>query len=216
MHRKPAWIAVISLLVLLSCANSSKIVFLNQTNRQNLNLEDKELKHLQFYISTNVLVQYDGPLGKKSILLQEATPGVVTAVGPDWLKVSFREGGADVPFVADSQGEYDVYSLATELPGQSRLPHDQKSAPESLPFQWHALPGHVWRQGLPPGRGERAAEVAEETHSYQGPSHVGPLGRHARFVDNARSNLAKASLPPVRVGDRFQPPLHWSLRLWYP
>jgi len=131
MHRKPAWIAVISLLVLLSCASSSKIVFLNQTNRQNLNLEDEELKHLQFYISTNVLVQYDGPLGKKSILLQEATPGVVTAVGPDWLKVSFREGGADVPFVADSQGEYDVYSLATELPGQAGF-HMIKKLPQKV------------------------------------------------------------------------------------
>ena len=118
-HRKSTWIAVISLLVLLSCASSHKIVFLDQTYRKNLSLEAEELKNLQFYISTNVLLQYDGPSGKQSIFLQEETPGVVTAVGPDWLKVSFREGGADVPFVADARGQYDVYSVATELPGQT-------------------------------------------------------------------------------------------------
>ena len=76
-------------------------------------------------------MQYDGPLGKKSILLQEETPGVVTAVGPDWLKVSFREGGADVPFVADFQGEYDVYSVATELPGQAGF-HMIKNLPQKV------------------------------------------------------------------------------------
>ena len=141
MHRKPAWIAVISLLVLLSCASSHKIVFLNQTYRQNLSLEDEELKHLQFYISTNVLVQYDGPLGKKSILLQEKTPGVVTAVGPDWLKVSFREDGADVPFVADSQGQYDVYSVATELPGQAGF-HMIKNLPQKV-FYYNGTPYQV-------------------------------------------------------------------------
>jgi hypothetical protein len=141
MPRKPAWIAVISLLVLLSCASSYKTVFLNRTYRQNLSLEDEELKNLQFYISTNVLVQYDGPLGKKSMLLQEETPGVVTAVGPDWLKVSFREGGADVPFVVDSQGAYDVYSVATELPGQAGF-HMIKNLPQKV-FYYDGTPYQV-------------------------------------------------------------------------
>ena len=141
MPRKPAWIAVIALLVLLSCASSYKTVFLNRTYRQNLSLEDEELKHLQFYISTNVLVQYDGPLGKKSMLLQEETPGVVTAVGPDWLKVSFREGGADVPFVVDSQGAYDVYSVATELPGQAGF-HMIKNLPQKV-FYYNGTPYQV-------------------------------------------------------------------------
>jgi hypothetical protein len=118
-HRQAAWIAGIALLGLVSCTSSYKTVFLNQTYRANLSLEDEELKQLQFYISTNVLLQYEGPAGKQSIFLQEETPGVVTAVGPDWLKVSFRQGGADVPFVVDSQGQYDMYSVATELPGQT-------------------------------------------------------------------------------------------------
>jgi hypothetical protein len=64
-------------------------MFLNRTHRVNLSLEDEELKHLQFYISTDVLVQYGGPSGKQSLFLPDETPGVVTTVGPDWLKVSF-------------------------------------------------------------------------------------------------------------------------------
>src|SRR5215813_63000 len=141
MYRKPAWIAVIALLVMVSCASSYKIVFLDRTYRQNLSLEDAELTNLQFYISTNVLLQYDGPAGKKSIFLQEETPGVGTAVGPNWLKVSFREGGADVPFVVDSQGKYDVYSVATELPGQAGFPMI-KDLPQKV-FYYNGTPYQV-------------------------------------------------------------------------
>jgi hypothetical protein len=140
-HRKSAWIAIISLLVLLSCASSYKTVFLNRTFRENLSLEAEELKNLQFYISTNVLLQYDGPSGKQSIFLQEETPGVVTAVGPNWLKVSFREGGADVPFVVDSQSQYDVYSVATELPGQTGF-HMIKDLRQKV-FYYHGTPYQV-------------------------------------------------------------------------
>ena len=66
---------------------------------------------------------------------------VVTAVGPDWLKVSFREGGADVPFVVDSQGEYDVYSVATELPGQAGF-HMIKNLPQKV-FYYNGTPYQV-------------------------------------------------------------------------
>jgi hypothetical protein len=140
-HRKPVWIAVISLLVLLSCASSYRGVFLNRTHRVNLSLEDEELKSMQFYISTNVLVQYDGPSGKQSILLPQETPGVVTAVGPDWLQVSFREGGVDVPFVADLRGKYDLYYLATELPGQAGF-HMIKDLPQKV-FYYNGTPYQV-------------------------------------------------------------------------
>ena len=140
-HRKPAWIAVLSLLVLLSCASSSKEMFLHRTYRVNLSLEDEELKQLQFYISTNVLVQYDGPSGQQSIFLPDNTPGVVTAVGPDWLKVSFREGGADVPFVVDPRGQYDVYYVATELPGQAGF-HMIKDLPQKV-FYYNSTPYQV-------------------------------------------------------------------------
>jgi hypothetical protein len=140
-RRKPAWIAAISLLVLLSCASSYKELFLNRTHRVNLSLADEELKNLQFYISTNVLMQYDGPSGKQSIFLPEETPGVVTAVGPDWLKVSFREGGADVPFVVDSQSQYDLYYVATELPDQAGF-HMIKDLPQKV-FYYNGTPYQV-------------------------------------------------------------------------
>jgi hypothetical protein len=55
-HRKPAWIVVFSLLVLVSCASSHRQTFLNRTHRVNLSLEDEELKQVQFYLSTSVLV----------------------------------------------------------------------------------------------------------------------------------------------------------------
>jgi hypothetical protein len=130
-YQKPAWIVVISLLVLLSCASSHRQTFLNRTHRVNLSLEDEELKQLQLYISTSVLAQYDGPSGQQSIFVPDNTPGVVTAVGPDWLQVSFREGGADVPFVVDPRDQYGGYYVATELPGQAGF-HLLKDLPRKV------------------------------------------------------------------------------------
>ena len=140
-HRKQAWIALLSLLVLASCARSYKEMFLNRTYRENLSLQDEELKTLQFYISTNVLVQYESPSGKQSLLLPEETPGVVTAVGPDWLKVSFREGGAEVPFVVDRRSQYDLYYVATELPGQTGF-YMLKELPQKV-FYYNGTPYQV-------------------------------------------------------------------------
>jgi hypothetical protein len=117
-------------LFLVSCATKpAHDIFLNQAYRQDLSLNDEELKSLQFFISTNVYVQYDSPEGKKTILLREQTPGVATSSGPDWLKVSFREGGVDIPFVADQRADYDMYYIATELPGKTGF-HMIKELPE--------------------------------------------------------------------------------------
>ena len=122
MRRQPtnrAWLALILTLLVAGCAGSPKEVFLNRTHRENFSLVEDELLNLQVFISTSILVQYESPTGKQSMLLPKWTPGVVTAVGPDWLKVSFREGGAKVPFAADKSGVYDSYYLATEIPGRS-------------------------------------------------------------------------------------------------
>jgi hypothetical protein len=108
-------------------------MFLNQAYRQTLSLDEQELKSLQFFISTNVYVQYDGPEGKKTILLPEQTPGVVTSSGPDWLKLSFREGGVDIPFVVDQRAEYDLYYIATEIPGKTGF-YMLKALPEKTFF----------------------------------------------------------------------------------
>ena len=130
-YRKRIWITTVLLLLLVSCATSSKEIFLNRTYRENLSLEEQELKTLQFFISTSVYVQYDSPTGKKTILLPEETPGVVTSVGPDWLKVSFRKGGADVPFIVNKSAQYDLYYVATEVPGKTGF-HMLKDLPEKI------------------------------------------------------------------------------------
>ena len=139
--RKRIWITIVLLLLLISCATSYKEIFLNRTYRENLSLEDQELKSLQFFISTSVYVQHDSPTGKKTILLPEETPGVVTSVGPDWLKVSFRKGGIDVPFIVNKRAQYDLYYVATEVPGKTGF-HMLKDLPEKI-FYYQGTPYRV-------------------------------------------------------------------------
>jgi hypothetical protein len=45
------------------------------------------------------------------------TPGVATGAGPNWIKVSFREGGVDIPFVTDPNQYEGRYWIATEVEG---------------------------------------------------------------------------------------------------
>jgi hypothetical protein len=108
-------IAIIFLLA--SCSSAHPIAFQNTSHRQiySLNLED--LEKLQFYISRDVVAQYQDATGTKSLLLTRLTPGVATGAGPNWIKVSFREGGVDVPFVTDPNQYDGRYWIATEVEG---------------------------------------------------------------------------------------------------
>jgi hypothetical protein len=108
--------------LLASCSSSAPIAFQNTSHRQIYSLTLEDLEKLQFYISTNVVAQYQDPAGgTKSLLLPRLTPGVVTGAGPNWLKVSFRDGGADVPFLADLT-QYDPrYWIASEVEGSNDL-----------------------------------------------------------------------------------------------
>jgi hypothetical protein len=110
------WLLVALFSLLVSCS-APPIAFQNNSHRQlySLNLED--LEKLQFYISRDVVAQYQDAAGTKSLLVPRLTPGVATGAGPNWIKVSFREGGVDVPFIADPK-EYDGrYWIATEVEG---------------------------------------------------------------------------------------------------
>jgi hypothetical protein len=49
------------------------------------------------------------------------TAGVVTAAGPNWIKVNFREGGVDVPFITDLKQNDGRYWIATEIAGSKDL-----------------------------------------------------------------------------------------------
>ena len=114
-HRR--WLIGACLALLGGCSSITPIAFQNTSHRQIYSLTLEDLEKLQFYISTDVVAQYQDASGMKSLLLPRMTPGVVTAAGPDWLKVSFREGGAEVPFLADLT-QYDPrYWIASEVEG---------------------------------------------------------------------------------------------------
>jgi hypothetical protein len=73
--------------LLASCSSSAPIAFQNTSHRQIYSLTLEDLEKLQFYISTNVVAQYQDPAGgTKSLLLPRLTPGVVTGAGPNWLE----------------------------------------------------------------------------------------------------------------------------------
>jgi len=110
MHRLLIGV-VFSLLV--GCSSTPPIAFQNNSHRQTYSLNLEDLEKLQFYISRDVVAQYQDATGTKSLLLPRMTPGVATGAGPNWIKVSFREGGADIPFIADPK-EYDCrYWIST-------------------------------------------------------------------------------------------------------
>jgi hypothetical protein len=107
--------------VLAACASPPRIPFQNNAHRQTYSLDFEDLEKLQFFISTDVVAQYQDASGTKSLLLARLTPGVATAAGPNWIKVSFREGGVDLPFVTD-QDHYDGrYWIATETGADQQL-----------------------------------------------------------------------------------------------
>ena len=102
---------------LASCSSTPPIAFQNTSHRQTYSLNIEELQKLQFYISRDVVAQYQDATGTKSLLLTRLTPGVATGAGPNWIKVNFREGGVDVPFVTDPNQYDGRYWIATEVEG---------------------------------------------------------------------------------------------------
>jgi hypothetical protein len=114
-HR--GWPMAAILALLAGCSSAAPIAFQNTSHREIYSLSLQDLEKLQFYISTDVVAHYQDGSGTKSLLLPRLTPGVVTSAGPNWLKVSFKEGGADVPFLADLT-QYDPrYWIASEVEG---------------------------------------------------------------------------------------------------
>ena len=109
--------------VLCGCSAAPKVRFSHRFHRLQYRLTDAEIKGLQFYISSDVLAQTTSPsertpTGTSVILLPKDTPGVATGVGPDWIKITFREGGKGVPFLSDTASNTDaylLYSLATPV-----------------------------------------------------------------------------------------------------
>jgi hypothetical protein len=46
------------------------------------------------------------------------TPGIATGAGANWIKVNFREGGVDIPFITDPNQYDGRYWVATEVEGR--------------------------------------------------------------------------------------------------
>src|SRR5262249_17191153 len=106
-----------AVIFLCSCSTTAPIAFQNTSHRQTYSLNLEDLEKLQFYISRDVVAQYQDATGTKSLLLTRLTPGVATGAGPNWIKVSFREGGVDVPFITDPNQYDGRYWIATEVEG---------------------------------------------------------------------------------------------------
>jgi hypothetical protein len=101
--------------LLAGCSSAPPIAFQNTSHRETYSLKLEDLEKLQFYISRDVVAQYQDATGTKSLLLARLTPGVATGAGPNWIKVSFREGGVDIPFITDPKQYDGRYWIATEV-----------------------------------------------------------------------------------------------------
>jgi hypothetical protein len=107
--------------LLVGCASTPPIAFQNTSHRQTYSLSLQDLEKIQFYISRDVVAQYQDATGTKSLLLARMTPGVATGAGPNWITVNFREGGIDVPFVTDLSQYDGRYWIATEVEGKKEF-----------------------------------------------------------------------------------------------
>lgn len=107
--------------LLAGCSSAPPIAFQNTSHRETYSLKLEDLEKLQFYISRDVVAQYQDATGTKSLLLARLTPGVATGAGPNWIKVSFREGGVDIPFITDPNQYDGRYWIATEVGSDKSL-----------------------------------------------------------------------------------------------
>ena len=121
-QRNRGWLIAALFFLLVGCSSApTTFPFLNNTHRQAYSLNEDDLRKVQFYVSTDIVAQVKDPGATQSFVVPRLTPGVVTAAGPNWIKVSFRKGGADVPFVADPNQNDSRYYLASEVEGGRAL-----------------------------------------------------------------------------------------------
>jgi hypothetical protein len=116
------WLLIIPVMILLiGCSSVRTIPFQNMSHRQLYSLKLEDLQKMQFYVSSDIVAQYQDATGTKSLLVPQLTPGVATSEGPNWIKVSFREGGIDVPFITDLTQTDGYYRIATEIDGGKEI-----------------------------------------------------------------------------------------------
>lgn len=129
MTNRITLVATLLVSALCGCSSSPKERFSHRFHRLQYRLTDDEIKGLQFYLSAEVIAQTKSPsdrtpTGSNVIIVPRDVPGAATHVGPNWIKVAFREGGDGVPFLSDTTATDDVYlnySLATQVEGANTL-----------------------------------------------------------------------------------------------
>lgn len=120
-------LVVVAVLLVTACAKPARYSFMHERHREVYSIQSAELENLQFYMSTRVLVKdvTTREISQEAasvILVPEGTPGLVNEVGPNWLRVSFEEGGSGVYFLADVTSQRDdAYWLATKVKGLDGL-----------------------------------------------------------------------------------------------
>jgi hypothetical protein len=112
--------ALAGLLFLSACAERPINPPFEREYRDRYAITADEMKTLQFYISREVLAHAmdsaPGVAPEQVIIVASQTPGLVREVGPDWIRVAFREGGEGVLFRLRNNRPGAVYGLATQTP----------------------------------------------------------------------------------------------------
>jgi hypothetical protein len=106
--------------LIVGCASTPPPRFMNQQHRQAYSMTEADLEQLQFYTSTKIIAHdLDSPGPQGVVLVDEGTPGLAVASGPNWIRVSFTEEGSGVVFLAEpsNRGGDSQYTLATETEG---------------------------------------------------------------------------------------------------
>ena len=106
--------------LIVGCASNPPPRFMNQQHRQAYSMTEADLEQLQFYTSTKIIAHdLDSPGPQGVVLVDEGTPGLAVASGPNWIRVSFTEEGSGVVFLAEpsNRGGDSQYTLATETQG---------------------------------------------------------------------------------------------------
>ena len=93
--------------------------FMHQQHREAYAMTQEDLEQLKFMVSTKVIAHdLDGAGPQSVVLVEEGTPGVAVASGPNWIRVAFQEDGRGVVFLAEPSARRDSqYTLATETDG---------------------------------------------------------------------------------------------------
>jgi hypothetical protein len=124
-----------SIAILGACASPPEAL-LHRAHREYFALQPAELERARYFVSDRIVAHelVDGVEGAKPsqvLVLETETPGIVTDVGPDWLRVSFGEGPG-VLFVARPDEASDSwYQIASE-PEPGGQPLRVRDGPDSI------------------------------------------------------------------------------------